>query len=156
VTTQAERQWLFPRALFAFLVLPGTIGFLLPWLFRPRAARIHQTGIPILILGILVLVWCVRDFYVAGRGTLAPRSPPRNLVTNGLYRFSRNPMYVGVLLIIAGWALLFNSRTLWVYAGVSAIAFHVRVVMFEEPWLARTHGTAFRDYAARVPRWFLR
>jgi protein-S-isoprenylcysteine O-methyltransferase Ste14 len=141
------------KALFAFLALPGIVAFMLPWLFRPRGASIHPEGIPAFTIGVIVLLWCVRDFYVAGRGTLAPWSPPRNLVTIGLYRFSRNPMYVGVLLILAGWALVFASRTLWQYAAVVAIGFHLRVVMFEEPWLRQTHGRAFDEYVARVPRW---
>ena len=102
----------------------------------------------------VLLFWCVRDFYVAGKGTLAPWAPPKRLVTQGLYRFSRNPMYLSVLLILAGWALMFSSRTLWVYAVVIAIAFHLRVVLGEEPWLAQTHGEEWTAYRSKVSRWF--
>jgi protein-S-isoprenylcysteine O-methyltransferase Ste14 len=101
----------------------------------------------------MLLLWCVRDFYVAGRGTLAPWSPPRRLVTVGPYRLSRNPMYVAVLLILCGWALTFASPTFWFYMACVAVAFHLRVVFFEEPWLARTHGAAWLAYRNRVPRW---
>ena len=106
-----------------------------------------------MILGTVLLLWCVRDFYVAGKGTLAPWSPPRNLVVVGLYRWSRNPMYIAVLLILIGWALAFESRGLWTYVAGIAVAFHLRVVLYEEPWLARTHGTAWDKYRARVRRW---
>jgi protein-S-isoprenylcysteine O-methyltransferase Ste14 len=143
----------FWRAVIAFLVLPGTVAFIVPWLLRPAVVRLRLVGAPIVLAGIVLLLWCVRDFYVAGRGTLAPWAPPERLVTVGLYRLSRNPMYVAVLLIVSGWATLFASRTLWIYAAALAIAFHLRVIFGEEPWLARTHGVQWQRYKARVPRW---
>jgi protein-S-isoprenylcysteine O-methyltransferase Ste14 len=90
---------------------------------------------------------------VAGRGTLAPWSPPRHLVTSGLYQYSRNPMYVAVTLVLAGWTVGYESRALATYLAVVVVAFHLRVVFYEEPWLERTFGAEWRDYAARVPRW---
>lgn len=101
----------------------------------------------------LLLLWCVRDFYVVGKGTLGPWDPPRNLVVTGLYRYSRNPMYIAVLLILIGWAMLYRMQNLWVYAAVVAVMFHVRVVFFEERYLAKTHGEAFTRYKAKVHRW---
>jgi protein-S-isoprenylcysteine O-methyltransferase Ste14 len=62
-------------------------------------------------------------------------------------------MYVAVLLVLVGWATMFSSRALWLYAAIVAIAFHLRVVFGEEPWLARTHGAEWTAYRARVPRW---
>ena len=144
---------LFWHALAAFVALPGIVGFVIPWTLRPSGRSLDPIGLVLFIPGTLVLLWCVRDFYVAGRGTLAPWKPPETLVTVGLYRMSRNPMYVGVLLILCGWALGFVSRTLWLYAAAVAVAFHLRVVLFEEPWLSRRHGAAFEAYRARVPRW---
>ncbi len=143
----------FWSALAAFLVMPGTVAFLGPLLLRPAGGRFHLEALPFLVVGGGVLLWCVRDFYVAGRGTLAPWAPPRHLVTVGLYRWSRNPMYVGVTLLLCGWALAYRSATLWAYAAAVAIAFHLRVVFGEEPWLARTHGTAWHAYRERVRRW---
>jgi protein-S-isoprenylcysteine O-methyltransferase Ste14 len=118
-----------------------------------RAQLSQSWGFVPLLLGILGLLWCVRDFHVAGRGTLAPWSPPRNLVVVGLYRYSRNPMYVSVVLILLGWAACFWSRQLVVYALIVAVLFHLRVVFGEEPWLARTHGAQWEAYRSRVPRW---
>src|SRR5436305_1603189 len=138
----------FWRAVIAFLVLPGTIAFLVPLLLRPGAGRIHGIGIPFLVTGIGLLLWCVRDFYVAGRGTLAPWAPPERLVIVGLYRLSRNPMYIAVLIILCGWAMTFMSRVLWIYAAFVAVAFHLRVIFGEEPWLARTHGAEWLTYRA--------
>jgi protein-S-isoprenylcysteine O-methyltransferase Ste14 len=144
----------FWPAVIAFLLLPGTVAFLVPWLLRPVPRHLHLAGIPVLAAGTVLLLWCVRDFYVAGRGTLAPWAPPQRLVIIGLYRLSRNPMYVAVLMILCGWAATFASRALWTYATFVGIAFHLRVVFGEEPWLARTHGEAWVTYRAHVPRWF--
>jgi protein-S-isoprenylcysteine O-methyltransferase Ste14 len=145
------------RALLAFLALPGMVAFVIPawWLNRLGHEEIaHPFGFLPFALGVLGLLWCVRDFYVAGKGTLAPWSPPKNLVKVGLYRYSRNPMYVSVALILLGWSIAFASRTLSTYTLIVVIAFHLRVVLGEEPWLARTHGSEWEEYVKRVPRWF--
>ena len=131
------------------------VAFLVPWLLRPRRGEVHPAGIVPLAVGAALLLWCVRDFYVIGRGSLAPWAPPERLVVVGLYRYSRNPMYVAVLLMLVGWAWTLSSRTLWIYAACIALAFHLRIVFGEEPWLARTHGEQWTTYAARVPRWLL-
>ena len=148
---------LFLRALIAFLVLPGIVAFLAPALLVGpiETSTPHGEGVAVFVTGALVLLWCVRDFYIAGKGTLAPWDPPRHLVRIGLYRLSRNPMYVGVLTILVGWALLFMSRTLLIYAAAIAVMFHLRVILGEEPWLARMHGAKWTAYKENVPRWFL-
>jgi protein-S-isoprenylcysteine O-methyltransferase Ste14 len=146
---------LFPRAVLAFLALPGVVAFLAPWLLvRPISGRpIDLRGLVLLLPGLALLFWCVGMFYVSGKGTLAPWAPPRHLVTTGPYRYSRNPMYVAVVLVLWGWAAIFHSRGLVVYAAFVMVAFPLRVVLGEEPWLARTHGDAWTRYAASVPRW---
>ena len=147
---------LFWKAAFAFLMLPGIVAFAIPLSLASGAfgEGFGALGLIPLGLGLVLLVMCVREFFVAGRGTLAPWSPPRSLVTTGLYRFSRNPMYIAVVLVLFGWALWFRSGRLTVYAAAVAAAFHWRVVFGEEPWLAWTHGPAWTDYRAQVPRWF--
>src|SRR5687767_5715269 len=128
---------------------------LLPLWLAPDGRSFNPWGFLPLITGLVLLLWCVRDFYVAGKGTLAPWTPPLHLVQVGLYRFSRNPMYVAVLLMLVGWAVGFRTRSLWSYALLMAVVFYLRVVFFEEPWLARTHGDDFARYKARVPRWLV-
>jgi protein-S-isoprenylcysteine O-methyltransferase Ste14 len=147
---------LFLKAVIAFLVLPGTVAFAVPWwLLRPRAPTNFATlGALVIAIGVGILLWCVRDFYVAGRGTLAPWAPPESLVVNGLYRWSRNPMYIGVLIVLWGWALGFRSGALALYALLVMLSFHLRVVLGEEPWLARRHGGQWEHYKIAVPRWF--
>lgn len=82
--------------------------------------------------------------------------PPRALVTDGLYRFVRNPMYVGVLLAVLGLALWWWSRSVLIYAVGVAIAFHLRVLIYEEPRLTQSFASDFAQYRARVPRWLPR
>ncbi len=147
---------IFLRALIAFLALPGLVAFVIPaaWLWRTARTKLVQPiGLLPLLLGVVALLWCVRDFYVSGKGTLAPWAPPAKLVVVGLYRYSRNPMYVAVTLMLVGWAAAFASAGLLVYALVVAVAFHLRVVLGEEPWLARRYGTEWTDYAGSVSRW---
>jgi protein-S-isoprenylcysteine O-methyltransferase Ste14 len=149
---------LFLRALIALLVLPGIVAFAVPALIVPQMMTrpFNIIGAVPFIAGAAVLLWCVRDFSVAGKGTLAPWDPPRHLVRVGLYRYSRNPMYVGVLLILVGWTAAFRLRSLVIYTMIVAIMFHFRVLLYEEPWLARTFPGEWPAYKARVPRWLVR
>src|SRR5882757_5021684 len=101
------RSRMLIRAIAAFVALPGIVAFALPIAIGTSAGRpVQHVGIAAAVLGLgtLLLLWCVREFYVAGRGTLAPWAPPERLVIVGLYRFCRNPMYVAVLTILCGWA----------------------------------------------------
>lgn len=152
--TESEPR--FARAVLAFLVLPGVVAILVPlaWVHvTSHTTLVHPVGLLPLLLGLAALGWCVRDFYVAGKGTLAPWSPPTRLVVVGFYRWSRNPMYVAVTTMLLGWAAAFGSWGLLAYAAVVAVIFHVRVVLGEEPWLARTFGREWEAYKAKVPRW---
>jgi len=147
---------LFFRALFAFLALPAVVGGLLPWLllgndgWRTRGTAL---GWPVVLFGACVLLGCVRDFYAIGKGTLAPWDPPKKLVVAGFYRFVRNPMYVGVLAWLAGWSLVTGRRRLAVYTGIVALAFHLRVILYEEPALAREFKNEWTQYRRSVNRW---
>jgi protein-S-isoprenylcysteine O-methyltransferase Ste14 len=144
------------RAVIAFLVLPGLVAFGVPalWLwFQGSLEPVYKGGALVVLVGVFGLAWCVRDFYVSGKGTLAPWSPPSELVVVGLYRYSRNPMYIAVLVIVLGWSMLFASVALLGYCMAIALGFHLRVVRGEEPWLARTHGARWEQYRRQVPRW---
>lgn len=144
---------LFVEAVLAFLALPGVVAYLIPLVFAPSRDRLDIRGIGIVVLGSLLLLACVWQFYSSGRGTLAPWTPPVHLVDRGPYRFSRNPMYVAVVTVLFGWALAYSSWGLGAYAAVMMAVFHLRVVRFEEPWLAERHGESWQRYQASVPRW---
>jgi protein-S-isoprenylcysteine O-methyltransferase Ste14 len=150
---------MFVRALVAFLALPGVVAGLVPLLIVGVHAHFGKTapfGIALLSIGLLLLLWCVRDFYVSGKGTLAPWDPPKRLVVVGLYRHVRNPMYLAVLTIIAGWSLLYTSAWVAIYMICVAIVFHLRVIMYEEPRLHQQFGAEWDVYRASVSRWLPR
>lgn len=147
------------RALLAFLALPGIFAIAIPAMLAANGlrsgGRFHVAGLLPLVAGFGLLLWCVREFYVIGKGTLAPWAPPTHLVTSGPYRHSRNPMYVAVSTMLIGWALSFESRSIAWFTGIMILAYYLRVVWGEEPWLAQKHGAAWEEYKARVPRWLL-
>jgi protein-S-isoprenylcysteine O-methyltransferase Ste14 len=150
---------MFARAILAFLVLPGVAAVIAPPLIAsvdPWRGTAWAPGLVVMLAGAVVLLWCARDFYVLGKGTLAPWDPPKKLVTTGLYRFVRNPMYVGVLLLVLGWASYLSSAMLAAYMVVLAIGFHIRVLTYEEPWLKSQFGEEWETYTASVLRWLPR
>lgn len=149
---------MFARAVLAFLAMPAVVGILVPlWIARadPWRGGGNRAGVVLAAFGLAGLLWCVRDFYAIGKGTLAPWSPPRRLVVVGLYRFARNPMYLSVLVLVAGIAAWSGSPAVALYAAAVALAFHLRVVLNEERWLARTFPE-WDAYVRAVPRWLPR
>jgi hypothetical protein len=122
----------FSRALFAFLALLGMAAGVVPALILGGRLHLGPAGAPgagLMVAGGFLLLWCVRVFYVSGRGTIAPWDPPKRLVVGGPYRLVRNPMYIAVLGLVGGWALAFGSLALTLYLAVLAAAFHGRVVL---------------------------
>lgn len=111
------------------------------------------TGYLPIAVGFVFLVACVRDFFVVGRGTLAPWNPPKHFVTVGLYRYVRNPMYVAIIILLIGWSIVTPSKWLLVYLAGLWIAFHLRVVLYEEPRLLTLFGVEWQAYRQKVPRW---
>jgi protein-S-isoprenylcysteine O-methyltransferase Ste14 len=147
------------RALFAFLMLPGMFAGWLPALLAHLDAGRHggwAGGWILLGIGLGLLLWCVRDFLVSGRGTIAPWDPPKHLVVVGLYRFVRNPIYISVVTMVAGWSLVTGSRSLVRYGLVMVVVLHLRVILREEPWLRRQFGADWANYSASVRRWLPR
>jgi protein-S-isoprenylcysteine O-methyltransferase Ste14 len=148
------------RAAFAVLALPGVVAGFLPWWIHRGVERWpliigswSWTGVVVAGVGLVIFAGTVRDFFVRGRGTLAPWDPPRALVAEGFYRYCRNPMYLGVLLLIWGEALWWRSGEVLIYGYAMATAFHLRVVFFEEGWLARSFPAEWERYRSKVKRW---
>jgi len=148
---------LFVKNLLFTILVPGTVAVFVPLCaFRHSEADISLGSVAaavLLLIGALIYGWCLWDFAITGRGTPAPIDPPKSLVVRGLYKYTRNPMYVGVLCVIAGWALLFHSFSLSIYGVCVAASFHLFVLLYEEPYLKRTFGAAYEGYCSRVHRW---
>ncbi len=137
-------------------MVPGSVAVYVPlYLAAPIHALHLQRGLSALLFvaGTAIYLWCLWDFAAFGRGTPAPLDAPRRLVVRGLYRTSRNPMYVGVLTILAGWLVLAPSVHLAIYVAGVGLVFHLVVVLYEEPRLRRQFGGEYRAYQERVGRW---
>lgn len=113
-------------------------------------------GFPLLSLGALVVLFCVVFFVVAGKGTPAPFDPPRAFVASGPYRFVRNPMYVGALLVLSGYGLDSRSPSVLGLAAIAALGFHFFVLVVEEPALSRRFGESYAAYRLATNRWLPR
>ena len=138
-------------------------GALMWWLSRAVPAS-GPGGWPRPVLTLLLLaasaivgLSALRAFRRAST-TVNPFRPANSsaLVVSGVFRYSRNPMYVGVLTTILGWAVLFETPGLVLYALCVGLCFHLFVVFYEEPHLERVFGGAYEDYRARVGRWIPR
>jgi protein-S-isoprenylcysteine O-methyltransferase Ste14 len=149
--------------IFTLIIVLGVVTVGGPYLIlriKPVAALhfgdFKFAGLALIALGAIIYAWCAWDFGRSGKGTPAPYDPPKELVVKGLYRFTRNPMYVGVFLALVGEAALFESANLIIYALFVLLAFHLRVVYYEEPVLRRVFGKSFEEYCRSVPRWMLK
>ena len=150
-------------ALF-FVIAPLVLAGFVPWWvtqweFRPAFFGVDLTRILggiLIIAGVPGVVDSFARFALEGLGTPAPIAPPQKLVVTGLYRYVRNPIYIAVVAVIFGQALLFGDwRLLW-YGALLWLFFHIWVVMIEEPTLKQTFGTEYEDFRANVPRWIPR
>jgi protein-S-isoprenylcysteine O-methyltransferase Ste14 len=116
----------------------------------------RYVAFPLSIIGILTIIWCSVEFINRGRGTPAHLDPPKTLVIHGLYKYVRNPIYVGALLVQVAYILWFGSRIVILYFLLFFLAFYILVVFIEEPILKNTFGTAYDEYIKKVPRWIPR
>ncbi len=145
------------------VLIPGSVTVLVPYLLLTSGlgltceiGNFRFIGIVLLVFGIVFYGWTAWDFAFVGRGTPAPIDPPKVLVSRRLYRIVRNPMYIGVVSILVGEAILFMSVILLAYALAIWSLFHLFVVYYEEPNLRQRFGAAYVEYCKVVPRWIPR
>jgi protein-S-isoprenylcysteine O-methyltransferase Ste14 len=152
--------WRIIKTAIFTLIMPGTIGLYLPQALKNSATKVptafEYVGAGLFVCGAAIYFWCAWDFVSKGLGTPAPIDAPRVLVVKGLYRFTRNPMYVGVVSVILGQALYYGAKNLVIYACVVFIGFYLFVFAYEEPTLRRLFGTQYEEYCRQVPRWIFR
>ncbi len=146
------------------LLAPGTVAGVVPWWISRWHWQAPLLGIPIfrlvgsflIVVSVCGLLDSFARFALQGLGTPAPVFPTRHLVISGLYRHVRNPIYVSVVAAILGQGLLFGNVRIIEYGMLVWLAFHVFVVMYEEPKLLVTFGTEYEVFCAHVPRWLPR
>lgn len=147
-----------------FFVAPGLVVGLGPWLLTgwrmadpfPLYGVVRVAGAALLVAAVGFLVNAFVRFVVEGLGTPAPTAPTEHLVVGGIYRYLRNPMYVAVVVAIAGQAMLFGQAGLLWYAAAIALAQAAFVRFYEEPGLRRRYGAEYDAYRDAVPGWWPR
>ena len=155
---------LWIRALVFTVLVPGLIGVLVPLLMergRHTQGGPWETGWLLVAAGSTIYLPCLSRFLASG-GTPAIfftrglrtfiGEEPHTLVQEWLYQISRNPIYVGVLLVVFGQAMVFAAVNVAAYGIVLWLLFHLTVVFQEEPHLRDQYGPSYDDYCRRVPR----
>jgi protein-S-isoprenylcysteine O-methyltransferase Ste14 len=133
--------------LFGSLYMDAALG--LPQLLPGALGA--AVGVPVLAAGLVLWAWCVVWFRRA-RGTPVPFNPPRELVAEGPYAWSRNPMLTGVFASLFGLGFLLHSVSLvFVWAPVFVVVNLIELRLVEEPELERRFGKSYREYRRRVP-----
>jgi protein-S-isoprenylcysteine O-methyltransferase Ste14 len=145
-----------------FVAMPCSVAGLLPYLMtqwqveRQLPTGVRVGGLLLIAAGVTSVVESFVRFVGRGQGTPAPVAPPEHLVVTGQYRHVRNPMYVALVFVVLGQAALLGASGLVAYATLLLVLFHLHVVMYEEPQLAKLFGAAFEAYRKGVPRWLPR
>lgn len=154
------RRSLAVSLLFTVFGGPGIVLVYLPYAitrFRiPPDEPVWELAASAVIIaaGVAPLLESIARFVFVGRGTLMPTVPTERLVVSGLYRYVRNPMYVGDLTALCGEAVLFRSYGLLIYTAVVWFLFDLFIKRYEEPKMQRTYGAEYEAYRARVRRWW--
>jgi len=151
------------KTLLFILLVPGFLLGYVPALLIPKIGGLalalgwgRWLAVPFWLAGSAIMFWCAADFVRKGRGTPLPLDPPKELVVSRLYRYVRNPMYVGALLIQFGNILWFGSLAQAIYRLFLCIGFNLFICANEEPYLRKTFGAAYEAYCCSVPRWIPR
>jgi len=151
------------KTLIFSVLVPGTVAGVIPWLLLQGQGgavlpipSIWMIGLLPLLLGVGLYLWCAGAFTFIGKGTPAPIDAPKFLVKEGPYRWVRNPMYLAVLSVVIGEAILFRSFPLVGYALLVAATVHGFVIFVEEPSLRHQFGVGYETYLRMVPRWLPR
>lgn len=160
---------LWIRGLFFTILVPGTVAGYIPYLLmQNRLADMniglfHWTGLPVMCTGIFIYLWTATSFLLRGKGTPAIwlmkavsfviGNEPMKMVSSGLYKYSRNPMYIGVITTTIGEGIFFQYSTILWYALSLFIIFNLVVIFIEEPHLEKKFGDEYNSYKKKTRRW---
>jgi protein-S-isoprenylcysteine O-methyltransferase Ste14 len=149
------------KTLLFTVLVPGFVALRVPYvllgrMYLPGHGPLAWLGILCVVTGAGIYFLCAWEFAVRGLGTPAPIAPTKFLVVSGLHRYVRNPMYMGVLLVILGQAALFRAPRLAEYGALCILLAHLFVLFYEEPTLRRQFGESYEGYRRTVPRWLPR
>ena len=137
------------------VIFPGLLILLNDYLSLPAftSSPVKIVGVALMGLGAAIFIYCTRLFIKLGQGTPAPIAPATKLLAVGIYRFTRNPMYLGYFAVLFGEFLFFGRILLLGYWLIIIVFIHCYVVYWEEPRLERRFGKNYNSYRSQVPRW---
>ena len=156
-----DNIWLITRNLAMIVLFPGTVVVFIPYqLLGPFSisepiswSAIQYVSVLLVAIGAFVLLRSIWSFAHVGKGSLAPFDETQRLIIVGLYRYVRNPMYIGVILALLAESLFFWSSVLLIYAGFCFVVANIFVIGYEENRLRYKYGHEYRQYCEHVRRW---
>ena len=150
------------KTIFYMGIMHGLFTFYLPYQISSYSRRFFDFGpldflsIPLWILGTFIIINCSWDMVRRGQGTPAHLDPPKQLIVTGMYRYVRNPIYLGALLTQFGYIVWFGSGLLIIYFLFFLLAFQILIVFIEEPILKNMFDGSYDEYCSNVSRWIPR
>ncbi|MBN2258638.1 MAG: isoprenylcysteine carboxylmethyltransferase family protein [Anaerolineaceae bacterium] len=148
-------------AYLAITIIALVTFLAVPYLFLANGLGVVPTQLGLMeilaglliIIGLCLFIWVIIAFIKYGLGTPAPFKPTQKFVASGAYHFSRNPMYVGALVILVGEAVLIRAPSLLIFILFLFILFTIYIIVYEEPRLIKSFGASYQNYMKKVPRW---
>jgi protein-S-isoprenylcysteine O-methyltransferase Ste14 len=151
---------LFLRNAFGVLLCPGTVVIAVPYLLLGRTRGFSFSlglwqigGIVICIAGSILLFHSILQFAIKGQGTLSLVNPTKKLVVTGFHKYTRNPMYFGVIVILLGEIFFFQTPNLLLYTIIIFLCFNLFIRFYEEPKLTQKYDAEYGAYRSDVRRW---
>ena len=106
----------------------------------------------LLAIGLTIILWASAGFNRVKTG-IVPFSESTRLITTGLYRYTRNPMYLGMVLILSGFACSLGTLAAWIPIPVFITIIQLRFILNEERFLTDIYGDEYLQYVKQVRRW---
>lgn len=138
-------------------ILPITVLIIVPFIIEKDISVKHLSfllvGLLFMIVGLSLMIITITSFIKIGKGTLAPWSPTKKLVIIGIFRHVRNPMIIGVIMILTGESIAIESLKIFIWAIIFFVLNTIYFILYEEPNLEKRFGNEYKDYKKNVPRW---
>jgi protein-S-isoprenylcysteine O-methyltransferase Ste14 len=147
------------KQIFSF-ILPVIVLIIVPLNIEknilPHNIFALLAGLLLIFAGLYIMILTITMFVRIGKGTLAPWSPTGKLVIDGMYKFVRNPMIIGVLIVLTGESIAILSLNIFIWTLIFFIINNIWYIFYEEPDLEKKFGDEYRKYKKSVPRWIPR
>ena len=142
-----------PPIAWALAIFAGVAAdWLYPWRFIPEPIPHVRVGAAVLASGVALAIWAIATMRKAGT-RVEPHKPTTTIVAHGPYRFSRNPIYIGMFLGQAGLAIGLDNLWMLVMLVPFGLVIRYGVIAREEAYLERKFGAVYLGYKSRTRRW---